>query len=65
MTQSHLSVSYTNLDVTKRQGQSMYEVQKYVDTNINGTAILLDYLVNEKHNIKKVVICLLYTSRCV
>ena len=37
-------------------GQSMYEVQKYVDTNINGTAILLDYLVNEKHNIKKVVI---------
>lgn len=37
-------------------GQSMYEVQKYVDTNINGTAILLDYLVNEKHNVEKVVI---------
>ena len=28
-------------------GQSMYEVQKYVDVNINGTAIFLDFLVNE------------------
>lgn len=37
-------------------GQSMYEVQKYVDVNINGTAIFLDYLVNEKHNIQKVII---------
>jgi dTDP-L-rhamnose 4-epimerase len=37
-------------------GQSMYEVQKYVDVNINGTAIFLDYLVNEKHNVNKVII---------
>jgi dTDP-L-rhamnose 4-epimerase len=37
-------------------GQSMYEVQKYVDVNINGTAIFLDYLVNEPHQIKKVII---------
>ena len=37
-------------------GQSMYEVQKYVDTNISGTAILLDYLVNQKHEVQKVVI---------
>lgn len=37
-------------------GQSMYEVQKYVDVNINGTAIFLDYLVNEKHDVKKVII---------
>jgi dTDP-L-rhamnose 4-epimerase len=37
-------------------GQSMYEVQKYVDVNINGTAIFLDYLVNEKHTIEKVII---------
>lgn len=37
-------------------GQSMYEVQKYVETNINGTAIMLDYLVNEQHQVKKVVI---------
>jgi dTDP-L-rhamnose 4-epimerase len=37
-------------------GQSMYEVQKYVDVNVNGTAIFLDYLVNQKHDVKKVVI---------
>ncbi|AOC95294.1 dTDP-L-rhamnose 4-epimerase [Flavobacterium anhuiense] len=37
-------------------GQSMYEIQKYVDVNINGTAILLDLLANEKHQVKKVVI---------
>ncbi len=37
-------------------GQSMYEVQKYVDVNINGTAILLNYLVNNKHSIQKVVV---------
>ena len=37
-------------------GQSMYEVQKYTEVNINGTAIFLDYLVNEKHSIQKVVI---------
>jgi dTDP-L-rhamnose 4-epimerase len=37
-------------------GQSMYEIQKYVEVNISGTAIFLDYLVNEKHHIEKVVI---------
>lgn len=29
-------------------GQSMYQVDKYVNVNINGTAILLDKLVNDK-----------------
>ena len=37
-------------------GQSMYEVQKYVDVNVNGTSVLLDYLVNEEHSIIKVVV---------
>jgi dTDP-L-rhamnose 4-epimerase len=37
-------------------GQSMYEIQKYVDVNINGTAILLDILANTKHKVKKIVI---------
>ncbi|MCT3834387.1 NAD-dependent epimerase/dehydratase family protein [Elizabethkingia anophelis] len=37
-------------------GQSMYEVKKYIDVNIGGTAILLDLLVNTEHNIKKVVV---------
>ncbi|WP_234997864.1 SDR family NAD(P)-dependent oxidoreductase [Mucilaginibacter sp. OK098] len=37
-------------------GQSMYEIQKYVDVNINGTAIMLDILANHQHSIKKVVV---------
>jgi dTDP-L-rhamnose 4-epimerase len=37
-------------------GQSMYEIQKYVDVNVNGTAIMLDLLANTKNQVKKVVI---------
>lgn len=37
-------------------GQSMYEIQKFVDVNIGGTALLLDILTNTKHSIKKVVV---------
>lgn len=37
-------------------GQSMYEIQKYVDTNIGGTALLLDILTNVKHHVRKVVV---------
>lgn len=37
-------------------GQSMYEVAKYVNTNIGGTAILLDKVVNEKLNVKKIIV---------
>lgn len=37
-------------------GQSMYEIEKYVDTNIKGTSILLDKIVNEKLNVKKLIV---------
>ena len=37
-------------------GQSMYEIEKYVDTNIGGTAILLDILTNTKHSVKRVLV---------
>ena len=37
-------------------GQSMYEVFQYVDVNINGTALMLDTLLKEKHNIQKIVL---------
>lgn len=37
-------------------GQSMYEVSRYVDVNIGGTAIMLDILTNQKTNVQKVVI---------
>lgn len=37
-------------------GQSMYEVERYVNVNIRGTAILLDLLANNEHQIQKVVV---------
>lgn len=37
-------------------GQSMYEIEKYVDTNIGGTAILLDILTNTNHSVKRVLV---------
>jgi dTDP-L-rhamnose 4-epimerase len=37
-------------------GQSMYEVHRYTDNNVNGTAVMLDCLVNESHNVNKVII---------
>ena len=37
-------------------GQSMYEIQKYVDVNIGGTALLLDILTNTKHSVEKVIV---------
>lgn len=38
-------------------GQSMYLVEKYVDVNIKGTAILLDKLVNDKSlNVERLVV---------
>ncbi|UQB68757.1 NAD-dependent epimerase/dehydratase family protein [Epilithonimonas zeae] len=37
-------------------GQSMYEIQKYIDVNIGGTATMLDILANKPHQIKKVVV---------
>ena len=37
-------------------GQSMYQVDRYVDVNTRGTALLLDILVNAKHNVRKVLV---------
>ncbi len=37
-------------------GQSMYEVEKYVDVNINGTALMLNLLVNGDYTVKKIVV---------
>jgi dTDP-L-rhamnose 4-epimerase len=37
-------------------GQSQYEIQHYVDTNIGGTGVLLDLLANGKRKLKKIVI---------
>lgn len=37
-------------------GQSMYEIEKYNNNNIQATAILWDILANQKHSVKKVVV---------
>lgn len=37
-------------------GQSMYEIEKYVNTNIGGTALMLDILTNCKHTVKRVIV---------
>jgi dTDP-L-rhamnose 4-epimerase len=37
-------------------GQSMYQIEKYVDVNTRGTALLLDVLANDKHNVKKLIV---------
>lgn len=37
-------------------GQSMYEVQRYVDHNTVGTAVLLELLASRKHNVRKLVV---------
>lgn len=37
-------------------GQSMYEIERYNKVNVNGTALLLDVLVNRCHRVAKLVL---------
>ena len=37
-------------------GQSMYQIKKYVQHNVLGTANLLDIIANSEHNVKRIVI---------
>jgi dTDP-L-rhamnose 4-epimerase len=37
-------------------GQSMYEIERYCDVNVQGTATLLDVLANEEHRIRRVIV---------
>ena len=37
-------------------GQSMYEIEKYNDVNIMGTANLLEILANTEHSVKKMIV---------
>src|SRR6266568_6441406 len=45
-----------HLAATVGVGQSMYEIERYVDSNTRGTATLLDLLANLDHGVKKLVI---------
>jgi dTDP-L-rhamnose 4-epimerase len=37
-------------------GQSMYEIARYVDVNVNGTALMLDILANRPHEVRKLLV---------
>ncbi|OGD52694.1 nucleoside-diphosphate sugar epimerase [Candidatus Bathyarchaeota archaeon RBG_13_38_9] len=37
-------------------GQSMYQIERYVDANTRGTSNILDVLINTENNIKKLVV---------
>lgn len=37
-------------------GQSQYEIERYVDVNIRGTATLTDVLANDRHNVGKLIV---------
>jgi dTDP-L-rhamnose 4-epimerase len=37
-------------------GQSMYQIDRYVDVNTRGTALLLDILVNNAHHVEKLLV---------
>lgn len=37
-------------------GQSMYEIVRYCDTNVIGTATLLELLANESHHVEKLIV---------
>ena len=37
-------------------GQSMYEIDRYTETNVGGTAKLLELLANETHTVRRLVI---------
>ncbi len=37
-------------------GESMYQIEKYSQVNVMGTALLLDILTNEKHHVKKILV---------
>ena len=48
-------------------GQSMYRIGDYTSTNVLGTALLMDVLANDRHEVTKLILassraCLLYTS---
>lgn len=51
-----------NIDVIFHQaaavgvGQSMYRIEKYTKANTLGTAVLLNILVNEEHDVKKLIV---------
>ena len=57
-----LKLALKNMDIVVHlaaetgTGQSMYEIEKYTNSNICGTAKMLDLISNNNNNIKKIII---------
>lgn len=54
LVQSHDAV--VHLAAETGTGQSMYQIHKYTDVNVNGSALLLDIIANEENDIRKLII---------
>jgi len=52
----HRADAVVHLAAAVGVGQSQYEIGKFVDVNVNGTATLLDILANEKHRVRRLVV---------
>lgn len=37
-------------------GQSMYEINRYTEVNVGGTALMLDWLANHTHSVRRLVV---------
>jgi dTDP-L-rhamnose 4-epimerase len=57
-----LKESFKNIDIIIHlaadtgTGQSMYEINRYIETNISGTAKILEMLTIEKHSVNKFIV---------
>lgn len=45
-----------NLAAETGTGQSMYEIHRYAEVNVGGTARMLDWLANHPHEVKRMVV---------
>lgn len=45
-----------NLAAETGTGQSMYEIHRYAEVNVGGTARMLDWLANNQHSVKRMVV---------
>ncbi|HEY9025791.1 MAG TPA: NAD-dependent epimerase/dehydratase family protein [Burkholderiaceae bacterium] len=45
-----------NLAAETGTGQSMYEIHRYAEVNVGGTARMLDWLANHPHQVKRMVV---------
>lgn len=60
--ESALSKSLENVDAVVHlaaetgTGQSMYEIKRYVETNVSGTASLLDFIATQPNRVRRIVV---------